>query len=54
VVALIALIISTAVAPQLKSLDQAYQYIQEYTGVFFIFFCGLFWRQAYHYQKISL
>jgi SSS family solute:Na+ symporter len=35
----------------LKSLDQAYQYIQEYTGfiypgVFLIFFCGLFWRQA--------
>ncbi|MGV8139935.1 MAG: sodium/solute symporter [Mangrovibacterium sp.] len=50
-VALIALVISTVVAPQLKSLDQAYQYIQEYTGyiypgVFLIFFCGLFWRQA--------
>jgi len=51
VVALIALIIATAVAPQLSTLDQAYQYIQEYTGyiypgVFLIFFCGLFWRQA--------
>ena len=51
IVALSALIISTIVAPQLRSLDQAYQYIQEYTGyiypgVFLIFFCGLFWRQA--------
>ena len=50
-VALIALIIATSVAPRLKTLDQAYQYIQEYTGyiypgVFLIFFCGLFWRQA--------
>jgi SSS family solute:Na+ symporter len=51
IVALIALVIATIVAPQLKTLDQAYQYIQEYTGfiypgVFLIFFCGLFWRQA--------
>ncbi len=51
VVALIALIIATFVAPQLRTLDQAYQYIQEYTGYiypgeFLIFFCGLFWRQS--------
>ena len=51
IVAFIALIISTSIAPQLKTLDQAYQYIQEYTGFiypgeFLIFFCGLFWRQA--------
>jgi solute:Na+ symporter, SSS family len=51
IVALVALSISTVVAPQLRSLDQAYQYIQEYTGFiypgeFLIFFCGLFWRQA--------
>jgi len=51
VVALIALIIATCVAPQLRTLDQAYQYIQEYTGYiypgeFLIFFCGLFWRKA--------
>jgi solute:Na+ symporter, SSS family len=51
IVALTALTISTIVAPQLRSLDQAYQYIQEYTGFiypgeFLIFFCGLFWRQA--------
>jgi len=50
-VAVIALTIATIVAPQLKTLDQAYQYIQEYTGFiypgeFLIFFCGLFWRQA--------
>jgi SSS family solute:Na+ symporter len=51
IVALIALLIATAIAPELRTLDQAYQYIQEYTGyiypgVFLIFFCGLFWRQA--------
>jgi SSS family solute:Na+ symporter len=50
-VAFFALLISTIVAPQLRSLDQAYQYIQEYTGFiypgeFLIFFCGLFWKQA--------
>ena len=51
IVALIVLVISTSIAPELRSLDQAYQYIQEYTGyiypgTFLIFFCGLFWRQA--------
>jgi solute:Na+ symporter, SSS family len=51
VVALIALIIATCIAPQLRTLDQAYQYIQEYTGYiypgeFLIFFCGLFWRRS--------
>lgn len=51
IVAFTALVISTCIAPQLQSLDQAYQYIQEYTGFiypgeFLIFFCGLFWRQA--------
>ena len=51
IVALVALVISTAVAPELRTLDQAYQYIQEYTGyiypgTFLIFFCGLFWRRA--------
>jgi SSS family solute:Na+ symporter len=51
IVALVSLVIATIVAPQLATLDQAYQYIQEYTGfiypgVFLIFFCGLFWRQA--------
>jgi len=51
ITALAALLIATAVAPQLRTLDQAYQYIQEYTGyiypgTFLIFFCGLFWRKA--------
>jgi SSS family solute:Na+ symporter len=51
IVAFTALVISTCIAPQLRTLDQAYQYIQEYTGFiypgeFLIFFCGLFWRQA--------
>jgi SSS family solute:Na+ symporter len=51
IVAFVALTIATVVAPQLKSLDQVYQYIQEYTGfiypgVFLIYFLGLFWRQA--------
>jgi SSS family solute:Na+ symporter len=51
IAALIALLISTVVAPELRTLDQAYQYIQEYTGyiypgTFLIFFCGLFWRRA--------
>jgi len=43
--------IATMMAPQLTTLDQAFQYVQEYTGFiypgeFLIFFCGLFWRQA--------
>lgn len=51
IVAFAALAISTLVAPQLQTLDQAYQYVQEYTGfiypgVFLIFFLGLFWKQA--------
>ncbi|MGE5420775.1 MAG: sodium:solute symporter family transporter [Chloroflexota bacterium] len=51
IVALTALTIATVVAPQLRTLDQAYQYIQEYTGFiypgeFLIFFCGLFWKKA--------
>lgn len=50
-VAFIALVISTLIAPKLRTLDQAYQYIQEYTGFiypgeFLVFFCGLFWKQA--------
>jgi len=51
IVAFVTLLIATIVAPQLRTLDQAYQYIQEYTGFiypgeFLIFFCGLFWRKA--------
>jgi len=51
IVAFVALLIATIIAPRLSTLDQAYQYIQEYTGFiypgeFLIFFCGLFWRKA--------
>jgi SSS family solute:Na+ symporter len=50
-VAFFALLISALVAPQLRTFDQAYQYVQEYTGfiypgVFLIFFLGLFWKKA--------
>lgn len=50
-VAFVALFISVLIAPQLQTFDQAYQYVQEYTGfiypgVFLIFFVGLFWKKA--------
>ncbi|PRY06845.1 SSS family solute:Na+ symporter [Pontibacter ummariensis] len=50
VVAIIALLIAMVVAPQLSSLDQVFQYIQEYTGyiypgVLVVFAMGLFWTQ---------
>lgn len=49
--AAVALIIAVLVAPMLQSLDQAFQYIQEYTGmvspgIFAIFLLGLFWKKA--------
>ncbi|RLD73564.1 MAG: sodium/glucose cotransporter, partial [Bacteroidetes bacterium] len=49
--ATIALIIAVLVAPTLQTLDQAFQYIQEYTGmvspgVLAIFLFGLFWKRA--------
>ncbi len=52
IVAFVALIISSLAAqPLLGGLDQAFIYIQEYTGfiypgVFVVFIMGLFWRQA--------
>ncbi|MEO0899472.1 MAG: sodium/solute symporter [Bacteroidota bacterium] len=52
IVALIALIVSTAAAqPLLGQLDQAFQYIQEYTGLIYpgvavVFSMGLFWKRA--------
>ncbi|MCC5932159.1 MAG: sodium/sugar symporter [Cyclobacteriaceae bacterium] len=51
IVAVAALLIAVLVAPQLATLDQAFQYIQEYTGfiapgVVVVFFMGLFWKQA--------
>jgi len=47
----IALVIAIFLAPQLKSLDQAFQYIQEFTGffspgIFAIFLYGLFWKKT--------
>lgn len=51
VTATVALIIAVALAPQLKSLEQVFQYIQEYTGVvspgiLAVFMLGLFWRKT--------
>lgn len=50
IVALTALGIAMLVAPMLNSLDQVFQYIQEYTGYIYpgvvvVFAAGLFWRQ---------
>ena len=47
----IALVIAILLAPQLSSLDQAFQYIQEFTGffspgIFAIFLYGLFWKKT--------
>ncbi len=48
---IVAIIIGALVAPALKSLDQGFQYIQEYTGfispgVFAIFILGFFWKRT--------
>jgi SSS family solute:Na+ symporter len=48
---IISMIIAAVVAPSLKSLDQAYQFIQEYVGFFApgvlaIFLLGFFWRKT--------
>jgi len=48
---IISMIIAGLVAPSLTTLDQAYQFIQEYVGfispgVLAIFLMGLFWRRA--------
>lgn len=50
IVAAVSLAIAAIVAPQLSSLDQVFQYIQEYTGYIYpgvvaVFGMGLFWRQ---------
>ncbi|WP_103027126.1 sodium/sugar symporter [Salinibacter altiplanensis] len=51
IVALVCIVVATALAPQLADLDQVFQYIQEYTGfvspgVLAIFVLGLFWSKA--------
>jgi len=48
---ILSLVIAGIVAPSLRSLDQAYQFIQEYVGfispgVLAIFLMGLFWRRT--------
>jgi SSS family solute:Na+ symporter len=50
-VALLCIVIAAVLAPQLATLDQVFQYIQEYTGfvspgVLAIFMLGLFWKKA--------
>ena len=49
--ALIALIVATIMAPLLGGIDQAFQFIQEYTGVvspgiLAVFLLGLFWKAS--------
>lgn len=51
ITAAIAFIVAAVVAPALGQLDQAFQFIQEYTGfispgVFAIFFFGVFWKKT--------
>jgi solute:Na+ symporter, SSS family len=51
IVGVVSITIGALLAPQLAALDQAFQYIQEYTGfispgVLAIFLLGLFWRKA--------
>lgn len=48
---LVAMVLASLVAPALKSLDQAYQFIQEYVGfispgVLAIFLLGMFWKRT--------
>ncbi|KAI9449242.1 SSS family solute/sodium symporter [Russula earlei] len=48
---IIAMLIGAIVAPALRSLDQAYQFIQEYSGFFSpgvlaIFLLGMFWKKT--------
>lgn len=47
----VALLIAVLIAPMLKTLEQAFQFIQEFTGfvspgIFAIFIFGLFWKKA--------
>ncbi len=51
ITAVVAFLIAAIVAPALGQLDQAFQFIQEYTGfispgVFAIFFFGVFWKKT--------
>jgi solute:Na+ symporter, SSS family len=47
----VAILIAISIAPMLKNLDQAFQFIQEYSGfitpaIFALFFYGLFWKRT--------
>ncbi|MDY0080820.1 MAG: hypothetical protein RBR95_09550, partial [Ignavibacteriaceae bacterium] len=51
ITALISVIVAIIIAPQLKALDQAFQFIQEFTGfvspgILSIFLLGLFWKKT--------
>ncbi|MBN7816141.1 sodium/sugar symporter [Algoriphagus pacificus] len=51
ITAMVAFVVAAIVAPALGQLDQAFQFIQEYTGfispgVFAIFFFGVFWKKT--------
>ena len=51
VTVIVAMVLASIVAPALRSLDQAYQFIQEYVGfispgVLSIFLLGFFWRRT--------
>jgi len=51
ITALAVLAIAVIIAPQLRNLDQAFQFIQDFTGyvtpgVVAIFLAGLFWKRA--------
>ncbi|KEO75762.1 sodium/sugar symporter [Anditalea andensis] len=51
ITAAVAFVVAALVAPALGQLDQAFQFIQEYTGfispgVFAIFFFGVFWKKT--------
>lgn len=51
ITAIIALLVAIVVSPLLSSMDQMFQYIQEYTGlvspgILAVFIMGLFWKKA--------
>jgi len=51
IVAFVGLTIAVIVAEELRTIDQVFQYIQEYTGFIYpgvvvVYFMGLFWKQA--------
>ncbi len=51
ITAIVSLITASLIAPMLGNIGQAFQYIQEYTGIvtpgiFAVFFLGLFWKKT--------